>query len=84
MDVSGIVPAGCTDALTVGSLDGSGNHASFTNFGSKVDTYAPGVDIWSTKSDGSYEKRSGTSTSAPMVAGAVKCLSRKESFQNSK
>jgi subtilisin family serine protease len=43
--------------------------ASFSNFGqTKVDVFAPGVDILSTV-PGGYEKDSGTSMAAPVVTG---------------
>ena len=41
VNVSGIIPAGCSDALTVGAIDQSGNKASFSNYGNSVTVSAP-------------------------------------------
>ncbi len=46
--------------------------ASFSNYGkSRVDLFAPGVDIYSTVPDGKYEEASGTSMACPSVAGVA-------------
>jgi hypothetical protein len=46
--------------------------ANSSNFGNMVDVYAPGVDIYSTVyGDDKYEKKTGTSMAAPMVAGVA-------------
>jgi len=52
--------------------------ASFSNRGLvSVDLAAPGVDILSTELGGGYRKASGTSFSAPMVAGAAAMIMAK-------
>ena len=44
--------------------------ASFSNYGQEsVDVFAPGVDIYSTTPDDSYESQGGTSMAAPVVSG---------------
>ena len=43
--------------------------ADFSNFGSIVDVFAPGVDITSTWNDGNTNTISGTSMATPHVAG---------------
>jgi subtilisin family serine protease len=45
--------------------------ASFSNYGSRVDLFAPGVDIYSTTPDNTYEANDGTSMASPVVAGVA-------------
>jgi hypothetical protein len=59
----------------VGSTDNGTAVASFSNFASTLDFVAPGVSITGAKGSGSgYGTRSGTSMSAPQVAGAFAVL----------
>lgn len=55
--------------MTTAATDQNDQEASFSNFGSCVDIWAPGVGILSTKSGGGTTTLSGTSMAAPHAAG---------------
>jgi len=59
-------------AISVGATDSRDRRASFSNYGSCNDIYAPGVAILSSwkDSDDSSRSISGTSMACPLVAGA--------------
>jgi subtilisin family serine protease len=66
-------PSDVTQALVVNASDRNDSRASFSNFGSCTDLYAPGVNItsaWMT-SDTATNTISGTSMATPHVAGAA-------------
>src|SRR5689334_8584130 len=66
-------PARVPAALTVGASDTNDVQAGFSNFGTCVDVYAPGVSItssWST-TDTATNTISGTSMATPHVTGAA-------------
>lgn len=66
-------PGRVTEAIVVGASDNNDNRAGFSNYGSCLDIFAPGTDIetaaWD--SDTATTNASGTSLSAPIVAGAA-------------
>jgi len=68
------VPMTWTDdnMFVIAATDNSDALYSFSNFSTvHVDISAPGVLVYTTKNDGTYEFATGTSFSAPMAAGSV-------------
>jgi len=66
-------PARVAEAITVNASDSADARASFSNYGTCTDIYAPGVGItssWNTN-DTATNTISGTSMATPHVAGAV-------------
>ena len=57
--------------ITVAATDSTENEAYFSNYGSCVDTWAPGVSITSTYLNGGLAIASGTSMASPHAAGAA-------------
>jgi subtilisin family serine protease len=55
--------------VTVAATDSSNREASWSNYGSCVDIWAPGVSILSTRKGGGTTTMSGTSMASPHVAG---------------
>ncbi|MEV4636057.1 S8 family serine peptidase [Actinoplanes sp. NPDC049548] len=66
-------PASAPTAITVGAVDSTDTRASFSNYGSCLDVFAPGVKITSAaaSSDTGTSIMSGTSMATPHVAGAA-------------
>ncbi|WP_328773854.1 S8 family peptidase [Streptomyces sp. NBC_00286] len=62
-------PASASGVMTVAASDKTDTAASFTNYGSCVETYAPGVSITSAWLLGTTNTLSGTSMASPHVAG---------------
>jgi subtilisin family serine protease len=73
LDACTASPARAPEAMTVGASDNKDARASFSNYGSCVDWFAPGVGIASamSSSDVATASMSGTSMAAPHVAGAA-------------
>jgi subtilisin family serine protease len=70
-DAENASPARVAEAITVAASDENDAQASFSNFGSVVDLYAPGVGITSSWLDGGENTISGTSMATPHVVGAA-------------
>ncbi|MBW3554942.1 MAG: S8 family peptidase [Gemmatimonadetes bacterium] len=72
-DACNASPARVAEAVTVGASSSSDARASFSNFGSCLDLFAPGVDITSAwhSSNTATNTISGTSMAAPHVAGVA-------------
>ncbi|MGI2260573.1 S8 family serine peptidase [Shewanella sp. GXUN23E] len=72
-DACSVSPAGASNAITVAASDRDDSRAGWSNYGSCIDIFAPGVDITSAMigSDTNTATWSGTSMASPHVAGAV-------------
>lgn len=67
-------PARAAKAFTVGATDRHDRQAGFSNVGTCLETYAPGVDIVSARLGGGAVAMSGTSMAAPHAAGVAALL----------
>lgn len=64
-------PASAADAITVGATESNDKRASYSNYGSCVDIFAPGSGIYSSTINGGYASWNGTSMASPHVAGVA-------------
>jgi subtilisin family serine protease len=72
-DACNYSPANLPEAITVGAITGLDARASYSDYGSCVDIFAPGTQIYSANNidDVSYILDSGTSQASAFVAGAA-------------
>ncbi|MCZ2526524.1 S8 family peptidase [Streptomyces sp. NPDC059506] len=70
-DACNYSPASAPGALSVAASDSGDRKASFSNYGSCTDLYAPGVSITSARMGGGATAMSGTSMASPHVAGVA-------------
>ncbi|MET8329354.1 S8 family peptidase [Streptomyces sp. NPDC005181] len=71
MDACSVSPARAVQAVTVGATDAKDRETSFSNYGSCVSMYAPGMAIVSARLGGGSVAMSGTSMASPHVAGVA-------------
>lgn len=77
-------PAVYPEVIAVAATDQKDERAWFSNYGTKVDVAAPGVNIYSTVPDNSYGYKNGTSMASPHVAGLAALIwSRNPDISNS-
>jgi subtilisin family serine protease len=67
-------PGALPDVIAVAAVDRTGEVAPYSTQADYVDLAAPGTDILSTVPTSTWEKKSGTSMSAPHVSGLVALL----------
>jgi serine protease len=64
-------PATFANVLNVSASDQNDHKKANSNYGTRIDVIAPGEDMYSTWINGTYTASGGTSTAAPLVAGAA-------------
>lgn len=79
IDVTPQYPAVYPEVIAVAATDQRDRKASFSNYGTKVDVSAPGVNIYSTYPDDTYNFLDGTSMASPHVAGLAALIRSRNS-----
>jgi len=64
-------PALYNEVIAISAMNRNHERASFSNYGTKNEIMAPGVDILSCYKEGGYARLSGTSMATPIVAGCI-------------
>ncbi|MCL5992149.1 MAG: S8 family serine peptidase, partial [Bacteroidetes bacterium] len=67
-------PSDYEEVISVGAITDKGQKSSVSNYGNRLALTAPGNDILTTTPGGNYQKKSGTSYSAPYVSAASALL----------
>jgi len=85
VDCVGTSPASADGVMSVAASDSNDNPASFTNFGTCVENFAPGVSIYSSwyTANNAYATLSGTSMACPLTAGSVALHCDKYGYKDS-
>ena len=69
VDANGVVPAQCLGVFVSGATEQSGYKTDFSNYGSKVDAMAAGMDVIGYASNGVTGWWEGTSQASPLALG---------------
>lgn len=64
-------PAAYEGVISVGAVEGAGDHLDFSNSGEGLSITAPGLQVNAAWGDGQLTAFTGTSASAPFVSGAI-------------
>ncbi len=72
--IGNLLPAALDEVISVSAIGSDLEFADFSAYGPSVDLCAPGVDIYSTVNNNSYNISSGTSMAAPFVSACAAIL----------